>query len=64
MFANVCRFRNLPSNGLIDKAALRDLVLFFEGQKFQIFVSLWNGKSERKNVWKQFVDFDICMRMA
>ena len=37
---DICRFRYLPSNGVISKIAIHDLDILFEGHNFEIFKSL------------------------
>ena len=60
---DVCRYWHLPSNGVIEKIALRDLDLLL-GSKDLNFLYVWNDKSKRKNMWQAFVDFDISDRMV
>ena len=50
---DVCRFRDLPSNGVIARIALRDLDHISE-----------KVRASTKNTWETFVDFDICHRMV
>ena len=51
-------FDSLPSNGIIAKIILCDVDLLFEGQKFEMLVSLKQWESALKfNYWGNFCRF-------
>ena len=54
----ICRFLHLPSNGIFEKIALRDIDLHFEGNNLNLYISE-KARAYAKYVWETFVDFYI-----
>ena len=51
-----CRFRHLPSNGIIAKIILHDLYLLFKGQNFTMLISEM-VRASAKNAQTDFFGF-------